>query len=564
VPNHQFAFVGRVSTEDNQEPEASKARQIAQATRILPPGAEVVAEYFDIGHSRSLPWQRRPATGQLLADLRSGSNTWGAIVVGEFARAFGAPIQYSTIYPLLEHFGVELWLPEVGGRVDFSSATTEMLLGMLGGTSKQERALVRTRVREGMTVLAREGNRHLGGRPPYGYRLADAGEHPNPKKRALGQRLHRLEPDPVTAPVVERIFTLFAAGHGLRSIANILTSEGAPSPAAHDRVRNPHRDPTGWAHTAIRAILRNEKYRGQAVWGKQARTDELLDLDDVAAGYVTRQRWTSQDRWIYAEQQAHEPLISDELWSAVAERISSTATQRPRGTRTPRATTTPYVLRGLLFCGICGRKMEGSVSRAILRYRCQVSQTRSLPPYLAHHPKSLYVREDEVVHVLDQWLSTLASSEALAATQQLPAESPDAAVRRRLREIDLSTQRLVHAIEAGADPEAIKPRLAELKGQKEAAERDLKHEPSEQKLTSADIEDLVERLGGLTTVLAQAPPAEKAELYRALNLRLTYQPDPAAVVATADLGGGVSRVGGPIQPVAPASFPCYATLLLRP
>lgn len=166
-------------------------------------------------------------------------------MVGEFARAFGAPIQYSSIYPLFQHFGVELWLPEIGGRVDFTSTTTEMLLGMLGGTSKQERALVRSRVRDGMTVLAQEGGRHLGGRPPYGYRLADAGEHPNPKKRSLGQRLHRLEPDPETAPVVGRIFEMFAAGKGLKAIANALTADGVPSPSAHDRVRNPHRDPRG-------------------------------------------------------------------------------------------------------------------------------------------------------------------------------------------------------------------------------------------------------------------------------------------------------------------------------
>ena len=172
---------------------------------------------------------------------------------------------------------MELWLPEIGGRVDFTSATTEMLLGMLGGTSKQERALVRTRVRDGMTVLAQEGGRHLGGRPPYGYYLADAGEHPNPKKRGLGQRLHRLEPDPVTAPVVRRIFEMFAAGNGLKAIANALTADGVPSPSAHDRARNSHRDPRGWAHSAVRTILRNEKYLGRAVWGKQQRNLSIGD-----------------------------------------------------------------------------------------------------------------------------------------------------------------------------------------------------------------------------------------------------------------------------------------------
>lgn len=47
--NLRFAFCGRVSTEDNQEPEVSKARQLEQARRILPPGAEIVEEFFDIG-----------------------------------------------------------------------------------------------------------------------------------------------------------------------------------------------------------------------------------------------------------------------------------------------------------------------------------------------------------------------------------------------------------------------------------------------------------------------------------------------------------------------------------
>ena len=65
-----FAFCGRVSTEDNQEPEASRARQLAQARRLLPPDADIVEEFFDIGVSRSLPWARRPETGRLLAQMK--------------------------------------------------------------------------------------------------------------------------------------------------------------------------------------------------------------------------------------------------------------------------------------------------------------------------------------------------------------------------------------------------------------------------------------------------------------------------------------------------------------
>jgi hypothetical protein len=79
-----------------QEPEASRARQIAKASTILPPSAQIVDDYFDIGDTRALPWPRRPETRRLLRELRSGTNTWNAIVVGEVTRAFGAD-------PILDH-----------------------------------------------------------------------------------------------------------------------------------------------------------------------------------------------------------------------------------------------------------------------------------------------------------------------------------------------------------------------------------------------------------------------------------------------------------------------------
>ena len=53
-----------------------------------------------------------------------------------------------------------------------------------------------------MATQTLEQGRYLGGRPPYGYRLGDAGPHPNKAHAAWGRRAHRLEPDPETAPVV--------------------------------------------------------------------------------------------------------------------------------------------------------------------------------------------------------------------------------------------------------------------------------------------------------------------------------------------------------------------------
>jgi len=49
----------------------------------------------------------------------------------------------------------------------------------LGLSSKREITRTRIRVRAAMATQTREQGRYLGGRPPYGYRLADAGPHPN-------------------------------------------------------------------------------------------------------------------------------------------------------------------------------------------------------------------------------------------------------------------------------------------------------------------------------------------------------------------------------------------------
>ncbi len=47
--------------------------------------------------------------------------------------------------------------------------------------------------------------RHQGGRPPYGYMVVDGGQHPNPRKAAVGYRLRVLAIDEAAAEVVRRI-----------------------------------------------------------------------------------------------------------------------------------------------------------------------------------------------------------------------------------------------------------------------------------------------------------------------------------------------------------------------
>jgi site-specific DNA recombinase len=173
-----FAFYGRVSTEDYQDPVTSRARQLGQAQGLVAGHGRITAEFFDAGQSRVLPWARRPQAAALVAALADPGRGFDAIVIGEYERAFYGS-QYALMVPLFEHYDVQLWLPEAGGPVDFRAEGQEEAMLALGVQSKREITRIRVRVRTTMAAQAREQGRYLGGRPPYGYRLADAGPHPN-------------------------------------------------------------------------------------------------------------------------------------------------------------------------------------------------------------------------------------------------------------------------------------------------------------------------------------------------------------------------------------------------
>jgi hypothetical protein len=112
-----------VSTEDWQDPVTSRARQRGQAEALVRGHGIIVAEFFDIDQSRTLAWARRPQAAALAAALADPGRGWDAIVIGEYERAFyGA--QYASMAPLFEHYGVQLWMPEAGGRVDYAPSMT--------------------------------------------------------------------------------------------------------------------------------------------------------------------------------------------------------------------------------------------------------------------------------------------------------------------------------------------------------------------------------------------------------------------------------------------------------
>jgi len=117
----RFAFYGRVSTEDYQDPVTSRARQRDQAAALVAGFGLIVAEFFDVGWSRVLAWSRRPQAAALLAALADPGCGFDAIVIGEYERAFYGS-QYAAMAPLSGHYGVQLWIrrPAAGSTTSAS------------------------------------------------------------------------------------------------------------------------------------------------------------------------------------------------------------------------------------------------------------------------------------------------------------------------------------------------------------------------------------------------------------------------------------------------------------
>ncbi len=521
----RFAFYGRVSTEDQQDPEASRNWQRTRARSLIDGHGAIVEEFFDVGTSRSIPWKRRPEAARLLAAMKDPNRSFDAVVIGEPQRAFYGN-QYGLTYPVLQHYGVELWVPEVGGAIDPESEAHDLVMSVFAGMSKGERNRIRIRVRTAMAAQAQIEGRFLGGRPPYGYRLVDAGPHPNPAKAADGRRLRKLEPDPVTGPVVQRIFAEYLGGYGIFAIAQRLTADGLPSPSAADPARNRHRCGVAWSKGALRTILMNRRYTGRQVWNRQRKQESLIDVEDVALGHTTRLAWNASEAWVVSDDVAHPALIDDDVFEQVQRRLAS------RGVRSVRETGARarhgYALRGLVRCSVCGRKMQGTWNHGRAHYRCRFPAEYALANRI-DHPAAVYVREDVVVGPLDAWLAAAFHPDLVATRLSRIQGEPvvDAGAetaRRELAECDRLLARHRAALEAGADPVLVAEWTRDIRRRRDSAEAALQAKPAApRRMSEQQISTLVESLGGLIGLLTDADADRKCELYRELGVSMTYQ-----------------------------------------
>ena len=543
----KFAFYGRVSTEDQQDPESSRGWQLTRSRALIEArGGVIVTEFFDVDKSRSIPWQRRPQATALLAELKKADRGFDAVVIGEPHRAFYGN-QYGLTFPLFEHYGVPLWVPEVGGPIDPANEAHDLVMSVFGGMSKGERNRIKIRVRTAMTAQAKDEGRFLGGRPPYGYVLVDAGPHPNPSKAADGKRAHKLDLDLEAAPVVERIYGECLDGRGFYAIAEGLTRDGIPSPSAHDPGRNRHRSGIAWNKFAVRSILINPRYTGHQVWSKQRKDEVLIDVEDVALGHMAKMRWNDANTWIWSKKIAQPPIIDRDTFDQVQAIVAGRAAVHAQ--HKPHRVTHPYALRGCVWCGVCERRMQSHWVNDAPYYRCRFPAEYALANKM-EHPLNISFREAQIVAQVDRWLAleftpprltetlrALAQASQAVTTTDRDRDSRGEETAWRIAECDRKLSQYRAALDAGASPTTVAGWIAETEAEMARLQASQSRANSSAvskmrpRMTEAEIRAVVEKLADVARVLSTANADDKSEIFRQLGLKLTYYPGRRIVEA---------------------------------
>jgi DNA invertase Pin-like site-specific DNA recombinase len=145
---------------------------------------------------------------------------------------------------------------------------------------------------------------------------------------------------PEEATIVKRIYQSYLSGYSIARIKRGLEAEGIPS-GTGKKV---------WSTNAIRYMLQNEKYIGDALLQKTYVTDFLTKKSKKNQGEVPQYYVTGN----------HEGIISKELFNLVQEEIARRASKRKvsqKATKTEQGKySSKYALSELLVCGCCGAR----------------------------------------------------------------------------------------------------------------------------------------------------------------------------------------------------------------
>ena len=202
-----------------------------------------------------------------------------------------------------------------------------------------------------MSSLAQEESRSISENCTWGQRKRFAdGKVTVPFNRFLGYDRGEdgnLVVNQEQAKLVRRIYGMFLTGMSPFSIAGTLTAEGIPSPGGKEH----------WNASAVRSILTNEKYKGDALLQKSYTVDFLTKKKKVNEGEIPQ----------YYVRGNHEAIIDPETFETVQVMMASRT-----GGKNRRSSVS--VFSSHIKCGCCGSWYGHKVWHSNDKYRKVVWQ----------------------------------------------------------------------------------------------------------------------------------------------------------------------------------------------
>ncbi|MFE4073398.1 recombinase family protein [Peribacillus sp. YIM B13477] len=314
--NHVGIYL-RISQEKKGNQKAEGAETLDNHKQMLTEFAnkhawtyEIYGEVLSGGAS---DMERRPELQRLLQDLEK----FDALLVVELSRLSRNGKISQTVKQECIDYDVPIITPFQ--TYDLANSENDRLMFDFGSLiSAHEHGTIGKRSKANKIQMTKAGL-HVSGGVPYGYR-----RNPQTKK------LEIYEPE---AKAVRYIFQLHGQGLGSRRIVDQLNAEGYL----------PQRS-NAWNSPSVRRIMKNPTYKGTVFFSDRKRVKE-------AGKYVYKILET------IVIENAHEPIIEPSVW----ERTNLERTDRVerfKGVREKPSAQFHTILKDLLFCGVCSRKIS--------------------------------------------------------------------------------------------------------------------------------------------------------------------------------------------------------------
>ena len=309
----------RVST-DWEEQEHSFETQKAMYTEMImmKPSWQTAGIYADEGITGTVA-KKRPGFMKMIEDCRKGKIDM--IVTKSVSRFSRNNLDFLMYVRELKQLGIPIIFEKEG--INTIQVSSELLLTLFGALSQAESESISMNVKLGIRQSLKNGNVRFSYKTFLGYR-----------KGADGQP----EIVPEQADIVRRIYNDFLAGATYLEIAKRLTEEKVPTMGGGSR----------WFSERIKSILKNEKYKGDALLQKTYITDPISK----------RVKKNNGELPMYYVENSHPAIIERRIFDRVQEEIARRAGKKKvkqTGTKTELGRYSgKYALTELLYCGECG------------------------------------------------------------------------------------------------------------------------------------------------------------------------------------------------------------------